>query len=98
MTREGTRQELAKKFLVFGRVQGVGYRFFTQREAATLGLRGYVKNLPGGNVEVYAAGSEKALEHFRRRLQEGPYSAEVIRVEETGQSIDKRYMRFVIEG
>ncbi|HEX5481977.1 MAG TPA: acylphosphatase [Terriglobia bacterium] len=98
MTREGARQEIAKKFLVFGRVQGVGYRFFAQREAAALGIRGYARNLSDGNVEVCAAGSEKALEEFERRLQEGPLGAEVTRVEETGQLIDKKYARFVIEG
>lgn len=98
MTPEGSQKMTAKKYLIFGRVQGVGYRFFAQREASSLGIHGYVKNLADGNVEVYAAGSEKALEKFERRLHEGPYSSEVTRVEGTFQSIDKKYTRFVIEG
>lgn len=62
---------------VRGRVQGVGYRFFAQRVAVSLGLRGYVRNLPGGEVEIVAQGPREALEAFLRRLWEGPYGARV---------------------
>ena len=62
---------------VRGRVQGVGYRFFAQRVAVSLGLRGYVRNLPGGEVETVAQGPRAALEAYLRRLWEGPYGAQV---------------------
>lgn len=62
---------------VRGRVQGVGYRFFAQRVAVSLGLRGYVRNLPGGEVETVAQGPRATLEAYLRRLWEGPYGARV---------------------
>ncbi len=51
-----TAPKIAKKFLITGRVQGVGYRYFAERWASQLGICGYVKNLWDGNVEVYAIG------------------------------------------
>ncbi len=75
----------------------MGYRFFAEREASRLAIRGYVKNLPDGDVEAYAIGSEGALAEFKRRLKEGPRGAYVTRVEETELPIDRDYNRFVIE-
>lgn len=66
---------------VRGRVQGVGYRFFAQRVAVTLGLRGYVRNLPDGAVEAVAEGPRGALDLYLRRLWDGPYGARVDAVE-----------------
>ncbi len=60
------------RIIVKGRVQGVGYRFFTQRTALELGIRGYVRNLPDGTVEVVAEGSPEVIEKFIERLKEGP--------------------------
>ncbi len=88
----------ARKYVIIGRVQGVGYRFFAERVANQLGLRGYVKNLWDGNVEAYAIGNEAALEEFKRRLAEGPRSAHVTSVQESDEPIDRKYSRFVIEG
>jgi len=51
----------ARRWLVRGRVQGVGYRWFAQKAAAGLGLSGYARNLDDGRVEVYAAGAEAKL-------------------------------------
>jgi acylphosphatase len=93
-----TVQKIAKKFLITGRVQGVGYRYFADRWATQLGIYGYVKNLWDGNVEVYAIGDAVALEELRRHLAEGPRSARVASVEESDASVDKRYNRFLIEG
>ena len=87
----------ARRYLVSGRVQGVGYRFFAERWAYQLGIRGYVKNLWGGDVEVYAIGSPLALEDFKRQLAEGPRSARVAGVTEREEKVDKRYGTFVIE-
>ena len=90
--------KVAKRYLIAGRVQGVGYRFFAERVANQLGIHGHVKNLWDGNVEVYAIGDEVHLEEFKRRLAEGPRSARVTNVEEFGEPVDKRYTKFVIEG
>ncbi|MBI4166182.1 MAG: acylphosphatase [Acidobacteria bacterium] len=88
---------MAKKFIVAGRVQGVGFRFFTERVADQLGLRGYVKNLWNGNVEAYAVGEEAQLEEFKRRLAEGPRMARVESVHESDEPVDKTYRAFLIE-
>lgn len=62
---------------VSGRVQGVGYRAFTKNIANKLGLRGFVRNLPDGRVEVYAEGEEELLKEFLSKLWEGPFFAKV---------------------
>ena len=90
--------KIAKKFLVSGRVQGVGYRFFAERVANQLGIQGYVKNLWDGNVEVYAIGDAVSLAELKLRLAEGPRSAHVSGVEESDEPVDKSYKRFLIEG
>ena len=71
----------ARKFVVSGRVQGVGFRWFVARLAAALGIRGTVRNLNDGRVEVVAAGSDAALERLARELAQGPPAAQVERVE-----------------
>jgi acylphosphatase len=67
----------AYRFLVEGRVQGVGYRYFAMREAETLGVAGFARNLADGRVEVLGEGSEEALAAFEGRLREGPGFARV---------------------
>jgi acylphosphatase len=57
---------------VKGGVQGVGYRYFVQRRAGALGLKGYAKNLPDGDVEVVAEGERGKLESLLADLQQGP--------------------------
>jgi acylphosphatase len=71
----------ARGFLVRGRVQGVGYRYFVLRAAASLGLGGWARNLPDGSVEVVAEGSEAALTRLEEQLREGPGLARVAGVE-----------------
>ena len=61
----------ARRWLVHGRVQGVGYRYFAQRMASELGLTGYARNLDNGSVEVYAAGTPDRLSDFAGRLRQG---------------------------
>jgi acylphosphatase len=90
--------DVAKKYTVSGRVQGVGFRFFVERVANQLGLRGYVRNLADGSVEAYAIGSEVLLEEFQRHLAEGPRGARVTGVEESEAPVNNRYKRFEIEG
>ena len=92
------RKKSAKKFVISGRVQGVGYRYFAERWAEQLGIAGYVKNLWDGTVEAYAIGDAVALEEFKLRLAEGPRSAHVTGVSESDEAVDRRYIRFIIEG
>lgn len=77
MRGEGCRLEV----LVRGMVQGVGFRAHTQWEAARLGLRGYVRNLRDGRVEVVAEGTREDLERLERFLRAGPPGARVAQVE-----------------
>lgn len=62
----------AKRFVIRGRVQGVGYRFFVEKHAQRIGLRGYAKNLGDGTVEVVAAGTPAALQELEGLLRQGP--------------------------
>jgi acylphosphatase len=71
----------ARGFLVRGRVQGVGYRYFVLRAAESLSLAGWARNLPDGSVEVVAEGGEAALEDLEGRLRAGPGLARVSGVE-----------------
>jgi acylphosphatase len=64
-------------FLIRGRVQGVGFRWFVHREAAELGLRGWVRNTDAGDVEVVAAGDAEALQELREELQKGSRGSRV---------------------
>jgi acylphosphatase len=89
--------KIAKRFLVKGRVQGVGYRYFTEHWAGLLGIVGNVKNLWDGNVEVYAIGNPAAIAEMRRQLYLGPRSAHVTAIEESDEAVDGRYNRFMIE-
>jgi len=69
-------------FLIQGRVQGVGFRWFVQREASELDLRGWVRNTEEGEVEVVAAGDAGNLDELRVSLRRGPRGARVDRVVE----------------
>jgi len=69
-------------FLIQGRVQGVGFRWFVQREAAELALRGWVRNTEDGHVEVLAAGEPADLDELRASLKRGPRGSRVDRVVE----------------
>ena len=72
---------IAKKFVVSGRVQGVGFRYFVVREAEALGLAGWVRNLPDGRVEVVVSGEDVPVGVLEGRLWQGPPHARVAGVE-----------------
>jgi acylphosphatase len=72
----------AKRFIVRGRVQGVGFRWFVEAEARSLGISGWVRNNADGTVEVLAIGNREQLSNLRSRLQRGPRAARVDHVEE----------------
>jgi acylphosphatase len=89
---------LAKRFYVSGEVQGVGFRFFAEREAARLGVAGYVKNLFDGRVEVYAIGNAAQLDALKKQLRRGPRMAAVDRVTEAEAEVLPVYSNgFTIE-
>jgi acylphosphatase len=69
------------RFVVRGRVQGVGYRYFALREAEALGVAGFARNLADGSVEVVAEADAALLRDLEARLREGPSFAEVASVE-----------------
>jgi acylphosphatase len=79
----------ARRWLIHGRVQGVGFRYFVERKAAELGLDGYARNLDDGRVEVYAAGSTEKLEELAGLLRIGPRWADVRGVEEQEAPVQK---------
>lgn len=89
--------KIARKFFIRGLVQGVGFRFFTQRSAARHQVRGYVKNNPDGRVEVLAEGSEKTVEDFKHDLTAGPAYSRVDDVEEIVLEPSGLYSTFRIE-
>lgn len=70
-----------RRWLVRGRVQGVGFRWFVWREAQRLGLGGFAHNRPDGTVEVVSQGLEDALDAMERLLARGPSMARVDAVE-----------------
>jgi acylphosphatase len=72
---------VARRFLIRGRVQGVGFRFFTQHVAAREGVHGWVRNRPDGDVEAQAEGDAEAVERFERAMRHGPPGARVDDVE-----------------
>lgn len=82
--------------LVTGLVQGVGYRYFTQRVATQLGLRGCVRNLWNGDVEVVAEGPRRVIEHLIERLRRGPSMAQVEDVRVTWDAASGGLTGFVI--
>ena len=88
----------ARRFLVRGRVQGVGFRWFVEREAHTLGIAGWVRNRADGTVEVLAMGTRDQLSGLRTRLREGPRAARVDDVEESDAEPVKGLSVFRIEG
>jgi acylphosphatase len=89
---------LAHRFLVRGRVQGVGFRWFVEREAHLLGVGGWVRNNPDGRVEVLAIGTLEQLAGLRSRLQEGPRAARVDKVEESEAEPVAGFNSFQVRG
>jgi|SRR5581483_10048637 len=93
-----TKQVEARRFLVRGRVQGVGFRWFVEREAHMLGIAGWVRNNPDSSVEVFAMGTREQLTALRSRLRAGPRAARVDDVEEFDAQPTAGLSIFRIEG
>ncbi|MBE7557925.1 acylphosphatase [bacterium] len=82
--------------LVRGDVQGVGFRYFTQRQAARMNLVGWVRNLPDGDVEVYLEGEEDDIRRMIQILSRGPDYARVDEVKETWRTPSGSFSDFRI--
>lgn len=85
--------EVAARWHITGAVQGVGFRWFVVREAESLGLRGWARNLKDGSVEVVAAGEEARLHQLHQKLAIGPRLARVESVEKSDiphQAVDTK--------
>ena len=88
-----------RRYVVSGRVQGVGFRWFVEHEARRIGVNGTVRNLDSGEVETFASGSDEQLAELRRALERGPKAARVDRVDEQETDFDfSRYTGFSIQG
>lgn len=82
--------------VVTGLVQGVGYRYFTQHVATQLGLRGFVRNLWNGDVDVVTEGPRRVIEQFIEKLRRGPSMAQVDDVRVTWDAAIGGFTGFVI--
>lgn len=82
---------------VYGKVQGVGFRYHTQQQAVQLGLTGYVKNLPDGCVKIIAEGSAEALSQLQIWASQGPPGAQVQQLTVALQSATEEFESFSIE-
>lgn len=82
--------------IIHGQVQGVSFRYYTQREAQSLDLTGWVANRPDGTVEVVAEGPRPALAQFLLFLQRGPSQARVDRVDVEWLGATGRFTRFQV--
>ncbi|HEV8632125.1 MAG TPA: acylphosphatase [Thermoanaerobaculia bacterium] len=75
-------EQEARRWIVIGQVQGVGYRYFARQAGQALGARGWVRNLPDGTVEVQVAGAPELLQRFKTELARGPRGCRVEDIEE----------------
>jgi acylphosphatase len=88
----------ARRFVVRGRVQGVGFRWFVEREAHVLGISGWVRNNSDGSVEVLAQGTRDQISGLQSRLRQGPRAARVDSVDQTEVRPSANISSFRIEG
>ena len=89
---------LARRYLVRGRVQGVGFRWFVEREAHMLQVAGWVRNNPDGTVELLAQGTREQLAGLHSRLREGPRASRVDEVEVSDAAVTPGVTSFQIRG
>ena len=87
---------IARRYLITGRVQGVGFRYFTQRVAAQHGVSGWVRNTPDGRVEIEAEGDDEAMRQFESRVSTGPAGSHVDQVDTTELAVGPNRSGFFI--
>ena len=88
---------IARRFVIDGRVQGVGFRWFTKDAAMEEGVTGWVRNLPDGRVEALVEGDAEAVTRIERALHTGPPGARVATVNAMTEEPSGAYRRFTIE-
>ena len=96
-SRRAMPEPITRHFLISGRVQGVGFRWYVEREAQLIGVAGWVRNLEDGGVEVMAAGSGAQLAALYEKLEKGPRAARVDRVEVEDAAPMNGYKIFQVE-
>jgi acylphosphatase len=87
---------VARRYVINGRVQGVGFRWFTVEAATREGLHGWVRNTVEGGVEIRAEGDAEALERFERAIGHGPPRARVDHVDTTDLGADWKNTGFTV--
>ena len=87
---------MTKELIVSGRVQGVGFRYYTLTQASMYGLSGYVKNLYNGDVKIVVQGEQALISEFKIRITEGPRMSIVENIRETEINHSKDYDSFEI--
>jgi len=87
---------VARRLIILERVQGVGFRFFTQEVAEREGVTGWVRNRPDGRVEAYVEGEAEAVTRVERALRQGPRSARVDEVDVETEPPSGEYSEFAI--
>lgn len=88
---------VARRFIISGFVQGVGFRYFVLRAAARHQVLGTVRNLPDGRVEVVAEGERDAMDEFKKDLATGPTLAQVTDLDEADLPVTGRFRDFHID-
>jgi acylphosphatase len=87
-----------RRYIVTGRVQGVGFRWFVEHAAVQFGLAGWVRNRADGSVEVMASGTRQELHDLYTELLKGPRASRVDKVEMEDAAPDTKLKKFRIEG
>ena len=87
---------VARRFLIDGRVQGVGFRYFTHEVASREGVTGWVRNLPDGRVEAYVEGDSQAVTRVEQALRQGPRGARIDDVYADDEPPSNGYAQFDI--
>lgn len=88
----------SRLYRISGRVQGVGFRYFTWDAARREGLTGVVRNMPDGSVEAAAEGEREALDRFEAAISSGPAGARVLHVDREDGPPTGQYHEFSIRG
>jgi acylphosphatase len=83
-----TKNIIQKHIFISGRVQGVGFRAFTRKEASSRGIKGWVKNLADGRVEIIIQGEREDIKDMIKRIKEGPSFARVDDIEISDEEIE----------
>lgn len=96
MTQPANEPPVRARILVYGRVQGVGFRAFAARVAVDLRLFGGVRNLPDGRVELEAEGQRSVIEALEHQLRIGPAAARVTNIETEWGTATGQYSAFEV--